>query len=53
MEQEAQADRKANDPYSPNNVTADGSNLFPNLNAQNSSQEALNAMGATIPQPEQ
>ena len=42
MEQEAQADRKANDPYSPNNV-----------NAQNSSQEALNAMGATIPQPEQ
>lgn len=53
MEQEAQADRKANDPYSPNNVEADGSNLFPNLNAQNSSQEALNAIGATIPQPEQ
>ena len=53
MEQEAQADRKANDPYSPNNVEADGSNLFPNLNAQNSPQEALNAMGATIPQPEQ
>ena len=53
MEQEAQADRKANDPYSPNNVVADGSNLFPNLNSQNSSQEALNAMGATIPQPEQ
>ena len=53
MEQEAQADRKANDPYSPNNVEADSSNLFPNLNAQNSSQEALNAMGATIPQPEQ
>lgn len=53
MEQEAQADRKANDPYSLNNVAADGSNLFPNLNAQNSSQEALNAMGATIPQPEQ
>ena len=52
MEQEAQADRKANDPYSPNNVEVDGSNLFPNLNAQNSPQEALNAMGATIPQPE-
>ena len=53
MEQEAQADRKANDPYSLNNVEADSSNLFPNLNVQDSSQEALNAMGATIPQPEQ
>ena len=53
MEQEAQADRKANDPYSPNNVETDGANLFPNLNAQDSPQEALNAIGATIPQPEQ
>lgn len=53
MEQEAQADKKANDPYAPANVEADGNTLFTNLNAQNSPQEALNAMGATIPQPEQ
>ena len=35
------------------NVTEDSNNLFPNLNAQNSPQEALNAQGATIHQPEQ
>lgn len=33
--------------------TATTVNLMGNLNAQNSPQEALNAQGATIPQPEQ
>ena len=54
MEQEAQRAKKSNDPYSPENVEADGANLFPNLNAQgaqNSPQEALEAQGAIIPQP--
>ena len=54
MEQEAQRAKKNNDPYSPENVEADGANLFPNLNAQgaqNSPQEALEAQGAIIPQP--
>lgn len=54
MEQEAQRAKKSADPYSPENVEADGANLFPNLNAQgaqNSPQEALEAQGAIIPQP--
>lgn len=53
LKADIEADKKSRDPYAPENVTADGSNLFPNLNAQNSPQEALNAQGATIPQPEQ
>ena len=51
LEKDAENDKKYNDPYSPANVEADGSNLFPNLNAQNRPHERLNAIGATIPQP--
>lgn len=54
MLQEAKKEKENNDPYSPDNVKADGANLFPNLNAQgaqNSPQEALEAQGAIIPQP--
>lgn len=53
MEQDAKKDKKNSDPYNPMNVQADEGNLFPNLNAQNSPQEALKAQGAIIPQPEQ
>lgn len=53
MEAEAEEAKKNSDPYSPQNIEADSNNLFPNLNAQSSPQEALNATGATIPQPEQ
>lgn len=49
MEQDAKKERANNDPYSQPNIEADGNNLFPNLN---SPQEALNAIGATISQPE-
>ena len=48
LEQDAQSAKKSTDPYSPANIEADSANLFPNLN---SPQEQLNAMGATIPQP--
>lgn len=54
MAQEAQKEKKNNDPYSMENVEADSANLFPNLNAQgaqNSPQESLEAQGAIIPQP--
>ena len=51
MEQDAKKAKESADPYSPANVEADGANLFPNLNAQNSPQESLEAMGAIIPQP--
>lgn len=53
MEAEAEKDKQNRDPYSVGNIEADSNTLFPNLNAQNSPQEALNATGATIPQPEQ
>lgn len=53
LEADKERDRQSTDPYSTQNITEDSNNLFPNLNAQNSSQEALNAQGATIPQPEQ
>lgn len=57
MAQDAEEERKNNDPYNPMAVNADGNNLFPNLNAVNnglnSPQEALKAQGAIIPQPEQ
>lgn len=53
LEADKERDRQSTDPYSMQNVTEDSNNLFPNLNAQNSPQEALNAQGATIPQPEQ
>lgn len=53
MEAEAEEAKKNSDPYSPQNIEADSNNLFPNLNAQSSPQEALNATGATIPQLEQ
>jgi hypothetical protein len=51
LEQDAENARKSTDPYSPANVGADSASLFPNLNAQNSPQETLEAMGAVIPQP--
>lgn len=51
LEAEAKKDKATHDPYSQANIDEDSNNLFPNLNAQNSPQEALNAMGATIPQP--
>ena len=53
LEADKERDRQSTDPYSMQNVTEDSNNLFPNLNAQNSPQEALNAQGATIPLPEQ
>ena len=53
LEADKERDRQSTDPYSTQNITEDSNNLFPNLNAQNSPQEALNAQGATIPQPEQ
>ena len=53
LEADKERDRQSTDPYSTQNITDDSNNLFPNLNAQNSPQEALNAQGATIPQPEQ
>lgn len=53
LEADKERDRQSTDPYSTQNITEDSNNLFPNLNAQNSQQEALNAQGATIPQPEQ
>jgi SPP1 family phage portal protein len=51
LEKDAEKAKQHSDPYSPANVQADGANLFPNLNAQNSPQESLEAMGAIIPQP--
>ena len=53
LEADKERDRQSTDPYSIQNITEDSNNLFPNLNAQNSPQEALNAQLATIPQPEQ
>ena len=48
LKMDIEAERKSRDPYSPENVQADSTMLFPNLN---SPQETLNATGATIPQP--
>lgn len=53
LEAEAESSKAQFDPYSMSQIQTDSNNLFPNLNAQNSPQEALNAQGATIPQPEQ
>lgn len=53
LDADKERDRQNTDPYSTQNITEDSNYLFPNLNAQNSRQEALNAQGATIPQPEQ
>lgn len=47
LEADKERDRQNTDPYSTQNITEDSNYLFPNLNAQNSRQEA------TIPQPEQ
>lgn len=44
-----ETERKSTDPYSPQNVTADGANLFPNLNAQNAPQSGFNGVGGAIP----
>jgi hypothetical protein len=49
LKEDAKAERDSTDPYSPDNVTADGANLFPNLNAQNSPQSNFNAVGGFIP----
>ena len=43
LEADKERDRQSTDPYSMQNVIEDSNNLFPNLNAQNSPQEALNA----------
>lgn len=53
LEAEAEKSKANSDPYSQGNILADQHNLFPNLNTKNSSQDTLNAAGATIPQPEQ
>lgn len=45
LEADKERDRQSTDPYSTQNITEDSNNLFPNLNAQNSPQEALNAQG--------
>lgn len=52
LEQDAEKEKKNRDPYNPLSVQADEDNLFPNLHAQSSPQEALKAQGAIIPQPE-
>ena len=49
LKMDIEADRKTNDPYSPDNVLADEANLFPNLNAQNGSQGAFNGVGGAMP----
>ncbi len=41
LEQDAEKDKKNNDPYNPLSVQSDESNLFPNLNAQNTTQGAM------------
>ena len=41
LEADKERDRQSTDPYSTQNITDDSNNLFPNLNAQNSPQEAL------------
>lgn len=53
LDADKERDRQNTDPYSTQNITEDSNYLFPNLNAQNSRQEALNAQGATISQTEQ
>lgn len=42
LEADIEADRKRQDPYSNKNIEADTNNLFPNLNAQNTSQTGFN-----------
>ncbi len=49
LKMDIEAEKKSNDPYSPANVEADGANLFPNLNAQNSPQGAFTGAGGAIP----
>lgn len=49
LKMDIEAEKKSSDPYSPESVTADGANLFPNLNAQNASQGAFNGVGGAIP----
>lgn len=53
LKTQVEKDKADHDPYSQSNVEADSNNLFPNLNAQSSPQRELNAIGATIPSPEQ
>lgn len=54
LKKDIEEERKNSDPYSPQNVVADGNNPFPNLNAGNSfagaqsPQEANNGAGADI-----
>ena len=45
LKADIEADKKNSDPYSPNNVVADSTNLFPNLNAQTGSQSPFNGAG--------
>ena len=50
LKADIEADKKNSDPYSPANVEADSTNLFPNLNAQTGSQSPFNgAEGNTTP----
>lgn len=49
LKADIEEERKNHDPYSPANIEADSNNLFPNLNAQNTSQSGFNGAGATIP----
>lgn len=54
LKQDIEDEKKSSDPYSPQNVVADGNNPFPNLNAGNqiigsqSPQEAGNEAGADV-----
>lgn len=47
LKQDAEEAKKSADPYSPANVNADAENLFPNLNAQRSTQRGYTVDGST------
>jgi SPP1 family phage portal protein len=48
LKRDAEEDRKSSDIYSPNNVQADSTNLFPNLNAQNGVNNGVMGVEGTI-----
>lgn len=49
LKKDIEDERKRNDPYAPENVTADSNNLFPNLNAQNGAQNTFNSADGLTP----
>lgn len=49
LERDIEASKKNTDPYSTQNVEADGNNPFPNLNAQNAAQSDFNEVGGGLP----